>query len=52
MTAQGMAYKPVDRLPVMSIETLIEGPALERYREEGLPKDCQKYAICRALEIT
>jgi uroporphyrinogen-III decarboxylase len=34
-----MAYKPVDRLPVMSIETLIEGPALDRYRREGLPND-------------
>ncbi len=34
-----MAYKPVDRLPVMSIETLIEGPALERYRREGLPNE-------------
>ncbi len=34
-----MAYKPVDRLPVMAIETLIEEPALERYRREGLPND-------------
>lgn len=34
-----MTYKPVDRLPVMAIETLCEAPALERWRKEGLPPD-------------
>ena len=36
-----MSYRPVDRLPVMAVETHVEGPALARWRREGLPADRQ-----------
>jgi len=36
-----MFYRPVDRLPVMAVEPHVEGPALARWRREGLPADRQ-----------